>query len=131
MTVIDLEDKPAAWFDMEGGGRIQLRTVPPETMRAIRKQTVKKRVDYPIVAGTARRFEYEELDDELQNELLWDYIIVAWENLFDKGGKPIPCTRENKVLAMNRSKVFSSFFNGCLQKLLEDEAVVVEEASKN
>jgi hypothetical protein len=131
VTVIDLNEAPGAWFDMEGGGRIQLRSVPPDAMRAIRKQTVKKRVDYPIVAGQPRRFEYEELDEDLQNELLWDYVIVAWENLFDRDGKPIPCTRENKVLAMNRSKVFSTFFNECLKKLLEDEAAVVEEASKN
>ena len=35
MTVFDLEEKPGVWFDMEGGGRVQLKTLTPEAWREI------------------------------------------------------------------------------------------------
>ncbi len=131
MTVIDLSDKPAKWFELEGGGRVQLQTVSADAFKAIQKQTVKRKVDFKKIEGTPARLEYEEVNTDLQNELFWDAVIIAWENLSDKNGKPIPCTKENKVLLMTRSAMFVKFITDSLKAVSEDEAKVAEQAAKN
>lgn len=131
MTVIDLDAKPAKWFEMEGGGRVQLQTVSADAFKAIQKQTVKKKVDFKKIEGTPARLEYDEVNTDLQNELFWDAVIVGWENLFDKGKKPIPCTKENKVLLMTRSAMFTKFVADSLKALSEDEVKEAEQAGKN
>jgi len=131
MTLIDIEEPTSRFFEMEGGGRVQLRTISVADFKTIQKQTVKKKVDYKKVEGQAGRFEYEAVDQDLQNELYWDAVIVGWENLTDKNGKEIPCTRENKTLLMTRSKKFLEFVVESLKTLAEDEATAQEEAEKN
>lgn len=131
MTLIDIEEPTSRFFEMEGGGRVQLRTISVADFKAIQKQTVKKKVDYKKVEGQAGRFEYEAVDQDLQNELYWDAVIVGWENLTDKNGKEIPCTRENKTLLMTRSKKFLEFVVESLKTLSEDEAAAQEEVEKN
>lgn len=131
MTVIDLGEVPAKVFEMDGGGRVQLKTVSAEEFKAIRKQTVKKRVDFKKVDGVPGRFPFEEVDEDLQNELFWDAVIVSWENFSDKNGKEIPCTKENKVLLMTRSAKFSKFVADSLKTLGEDEAGQAETARGN
>lgn len=131
MTVIDIDGKPARFFEMEGGGRVQLQIVSADAFRAIQKQTVKKKIDFKKVEGTPGRFEFEEVDTDLQNALFWDAVIVSWENLFDKNKKPIPCTKENKVLLMTRSAMFAKFVADSLKTLGEDEAMRAEEVRGN
>ena len=132
MTVIDVEEGTSAkFFEMEGGGRVQLRTISVADFKAIQKQTVKKKVDFKRVDGIAGRFEYEAVDQDLQNELYWDVVIVSWEGLTDKNGKDIPCTRENKTLLMTRSKKFLEFVVESLKTLAEDEASQEELVGKN
>lgn len=131
MTVIDIEEEKARWFEMGGGGRVQLRTISVQEFKAIQKQTVKHRVEYKKVEGTPARFERDDTDQDLQNELYWDAVIVAWENLMDKKGEPIPCTKENKVLLMSRSKKFLEFVVESLKVLADDEAAQAEAEEKN
>jgi len=109
MTVIDVEERTGVWFDMDGGGRVQIRTLTADDMKSIRKQTVKKRTEFKKVDGTPGRFEYEEVNDELQNELFWDRVITDWSGLYDGKGSEIPCTKENKLLLMMRSIKFAKF----------------------
>jgi hypothetical protein len=129
--IIDLDVKPARWFVMDGGGRVQMQTITADALKAIQKQTVKKRVDFKKVEGTPGRFEFEEIDTDLQNELFWDAVIVGWEKLTDKAGKPIACTRENKALLMTRSAKFAKFVADSLKTLSEDDAAQAEQAEKN
>ena len=110
---------------------MQLRTISVADFKAIQKQTVKKKVDYKRVEGMPGRFEYEAIDQDLQNELYWDAVIVGWENFTDKNGKEIPCTKENKVLLMSRSKKFLEFVVESLKTLSEDEAAQQEIERKN
>ena len=131
MTVIDIEDKGGTWFEMEGGGKVQIRTITTEDFKAIQKQTVKKRVDFKKVDGTPGRFEYQEVNEDLQNELFWDAVILGWENLFDAKENPIPCTKANKLLLMSRSAKFVSFISDSLKSLQDDEALKTENAEKN
>ena len=131
MTVIDLDEPVGKWFEMEGGGRVQLRTLTADILKAIRKQTVKKKVDFKKVEGTPVRLEYEEVNEDLQNELFWEQIIIAWENLFDGKGNEIPCTKENKILLMTRSVKFARFISDSLKTLAEDEQRELEASEKN
>ena len=131
MTVINIEEKQGTWFEMEGGGRVQLRTLTADDLKAIRKATVKKRVEFKKVDGTPGRFEVEETDEEKQNELFWDRVIVSWENLFDGKGEAIPCTKENKMLLIMRSLKFSKFVGESLKVLQEQEAELEEAREKN
>lgn len=131
MTIIDLEEIVPKWFLMEGGGRVQLRTLSIAEFKDIQRKTVRKKVDYKKIEGTVGRFEYEELNQDLQNELYWDAVIVGWDNLTDKSGKEIPCTKENKVLLMTHSKKFLEFVIESLKALGEEEEARRDAEAKN
>ena len=119
------------WFELEDGGRIRLKNLTADDLKEIRKQTVKKRVDFKKVDGTPGRFEYEEVDRDLENVLFWEKVIVDWENFFDAKKKPIPCTKENKLLLMGRSQKFIRVVTDFLKVLTDDDAEQAERAEKN
>ncbi len=129
MTEINFEEVSAKWFEMEGGGRLQLRIPTIEDWKRIRKQTVRKKVEFKKVDGTPGRFEFEEVNEDLQNELFWDAAIVNFENFTNKGVL-IPNIKENKVLLMTNSK-FAKFFGESFKTLTEDEARQAEASEKN
>jgi len=131
MTVFDLDESKGVWFDMDGGGRVKLKTLTPSEWKAIRKQTVKKRDVFKKVEGKAERFEYEDVNEDLQNELFWDAIIVDWENLYDAKEAAILCNRENKILLMDNSQKFASFIVDSLKTLSDSEAAQAEASEKN
>lgn len=131
MTVFDIEENQGTWFDLEAGGRIKLKTLTIEDFKKIEKQTTKKSVEYKRVDGKAERFVCDDVNEDLRNELTWDTCIMEWENFYDKNEKPIPCTRENKILLMNRSMKFLEFVNQCLEQLRNDEKTQTEAEEKN
>ena len=131
MTVFDLEDKPGVWFDMDGGGRVQLKPLATEEWKAIRAQSVKTVSEYQKLDGKWERFEVEKKDDDLQNRLFWDAVIVAWDNLFDGNGNEIPCTPENKTVLMLTQPKFSRFIGECVEALTKDETARAEASEKN
>ena len=131
MTVLNLEEKEGQWFEMEGGGKVELRSLSYDALKKIDKQVSVKRVDFKKVEGTPERFEYKETNEDLQNELFWDYCILGWENLFDSKEKEIPCTKDNKVLLMTKSVMFAKFISDSLQILAESEAKQTEALEKN
>ena len=125
---------PGTAFTMEGGGVVYLRVCAGDDLREIRKKTVKKNKEYKKIDGNLQRITFEEVDDDLQSNLVWDFCIVNWENFFADEAKtiPIPCTTENKLKLMGRSLIFSKFVGDCLQTLrgtLENEEEVVEKNS--
>ena len=124
----DLTDlNPGTWFTMEDGGRVSLRICAGEDYRGIRKQVTKKRVEFK----NGQRYEFQETNEDLLSELLWDFCITGWENFFDSKMDPIPCTKENKVLLMGRSIKFSNFVSSCLDQLTELQKVRAEDLEKN
>ena len=131
MTTFDLEERPGVWFDMKGGGRVQLKTLTPEAWRDIRGKSVKMVPEYQKLDGKWERFEVEKKDDDLQNRLFWDAVIVAWENLQDGNGHEIPCTSENKSLLMLTQPKFSRFIGECVDVLAKDEIARAEASEKN
>jgi len=141
MIVFDLEEKPGVWFDLYGDGRVQLRAISADDWKEIRKQTVKKKVEYKRVEGKAERFPVEEVNEDLQNELFWDKTIQSWDGFsikIKKDGKteivnciPENCTSDLKFLLMMRSPKFAKFVGECLKQLTEDETKQAEQAEKN
>lgn len=131
MTIFDLDEKKATWFDMDGGGRVQLRLLSADDWKAIRAQSVKRSPVYEKLDGKWERFDTETKDEDLQNELFWDAAIVAWENLQDGKGTEILCTIENKVLLMMTQPKFSRFVGECVDVLTKDETVRAEAFEKN
>jgi len=130
---VDGELNPGVPFTMEGGGIIYLRVCAGDDLREIRKKSVKKNKEYKRVDGNLQRLTYEEVDEDLQSQLIWDFCIVNWENLFSDAEKtkPIPCTSENKQKLMGKSLVFSKFVGESLQTLRGEEEVKAEEVEKN
>lgn len=112
MTDFNLEQTTGAWFEMEGGGRVQLKTLDTDEWREIQKETVKKGPpEYPKLDDKYQRFQPDIVDGDLQMAMIWDKTIVAWENLNDKNGNPIPCTMDFKVkLMLMKSPVFREFY---------------------
>ena len=131
MTIFDLEERPGTWFDMEGGGRVQLKTLSAEGWKSIRDQSVKVVPEYRKLDGKWERFEVEKKDDDLQNRLFWDAVIVSWENLQNGKGQDIPCTPENKMLLMLTQHKFSRFVNECTDTLTKDESTRAAASEKN
>jgi hypothetical protein len=131
MTVFDLEEKPGSWFEMEGGGRVQLKAVTAETWKAIRNKSVKVVSEYKKLDGKWERFEIEKVDEDLQNRLFWDAVIIAWENLLDGKGQEIPCTTETKTLLMMTQPKFARFIAECSEAMARADAERAEALEKN
>lgn len=129
-SVFCMDDlNPGQSFEMEGGGVVYLRVCAGDDLRDIRKKTVKKQKEYKKIDGNLQRLTFEEVDDDLQSQMIWDFCIVKWENFFDAAGNPIPCTTENKLKLMGRSLTFSKFVGECLTTIrgtLETEEEAVE-----
>jgi hypothetical protein len=130
-TILDDVAEKSVWFEMEGGGKVLLREISVDDFKSIRKQTIKKKVEFKRVEGKAERFEVEDVNEDLQNELFWDQVIVNWENLYSSQDKPIACTKENKIMLMTKSKRFAKFVSDSIKTLSESEADRAEVAEKN
>jgi len=131
MAVIKLDERPAVWFDYPAGGRVLLRPPMPEKLREIRKMSTTKKADIRKVDGVYQRFAYDDVDDDLQNELLWDHIIVDWDGMVDGKGESVPCTKENKIRAMYRDQDFNGFFSMSLTALIALDSESRDASEKN
>jgi hypothetical protein len=134
---INLSDpNPGAWFDYPDdpdGFRVKVRVCSGKDLEEIQDKTTKVEVEYkaPKKRAQLQRIEYVVVDEKKQRELLWDFCIVDWKNLYDETGSVIPCTKENKLKLMRESIGFASFIADCLEKLTEEGAKREEEAEKN
>lgn len=131
MTKICLEQDTNAWFEIDGGGQVHLQILSQEIIKEIRSQVVKKKIDFRRIDGKAERIVYDDINEDLQNELFWDRIILGWKDLYDSNGIPIECTRQNKVLLMNKSQKFLNFIMENLGKLKDLDTQRIEDIEKN
>jgi len=116
-------------------GRVRLRIADVEAIDKIRAQTRKVVKEFVLNPKTRQmeRVEYEDqtsAQKKAENDMIWDYAITEWENLFDKNGDEIPCTPENKARMMN-IPVFARFVGRCLQLITGANAGLAEGAEKN
>jgi len=135
--LIDLENlNPGTWFDMTDEVKVCLRVCDTEAMRKIRLKTTTKKNEFKKIDGKHERFTWEESDDEMQMDMIYDYCIVDWEGIIDKKtGLGVPCNSENKKLLMGKHLQFAKFISDSLDLLrrqIEGEASQEqEEPEKN
>jgi len=102
---------------------VELRNIPVGELRRIRKETIKRNIEYYRPDQSKEkpfRYEIDDLNEDRLNELLWDYQIVNW-HIEDPDGNEIPCTLENKLLLMSNSTEFAEWIIERLNQLVSDE----------
>lgn len=131
---IDTENlNPGVFFpfaeeeDNDDPGGITIRLANGEVLDTINKKCTKKRVEF----RRGQRFEVIDEDDKRRSELLWDYVIIDWKGLDDMEGKPIPCTKDNKISLMRGSVRVAAFVGNCIEKLTEESELYEEALEKN
>lgn len=133
MTVFDLSENEGVWFEMEGGGRVQLRIPGFRDWQRIRKATVRKE---PFVYEQKEKppilMEREITDEDGQLEMIWDVSIVSWEKLFDANENPMPCNKDMKIFLLTmEDPTFRDYYNEKIKFLTEAKAAQKEQAEKN
>jgi|WetSurMetagenome_2_1015567.scaffolds.fasta_scaffold232827_2 hypothetical protein len=124
------------YFDEEGvspdpkQGWIELRQCSGDELTKITKQTRKKKETYRTVDHRPQRFEYEAIDNELENRLVWDYCITDWF-LPEKSGRKIECNADNKVMMMTQSPTFMSLYAKFMGQLTKTEPETKDDEEKN
>ena len=113
--------------DNKKAGYIEMRIMGAETLKAINKRTTKKRIEYK----RGQRFEVEDKNEDLENELIWDYCITGWSMLVDADGKEEKCNKDNKVKYMTKSPKFMMFVNKRMGILEDDLEVLNTSLEKN
>jgi len=130
--IVDLEDKEEKGsFEFKGGGKVHLRLLSGDDLKAMRKACMTTGVEYPLLNGKYQRFEAPKFDGELFDQMKWDRAITGWDLLFDRNEKQIPVTPENKVLLMEKVPEFAETVNAGLKALKEAEKTRMEQVSKN
>lgn len=128
-VIFDLENlNPGIWidYDEEGKAQVCIRICAGDDLKYIRKKTVKKKIEYK----NGQRFEFEETNEDLFRELLWDFCIVDWKGFIGKDGKEIECTKENKLLLMGKSIEFAKFLGEALEKVGQENREAIEAEEK-
>ncbi|MBI5189959.1 MAG: hypothetical protein HZA22_04740 [Nitrospirae bacterium] len=111
------------WVTWQGKARVKLRPVPNDEGTRINERHTK--------TGWKKHQPIKEVDERKADEDRWDYQIPDWEGLVDAEGKPLPCTRENKVFLMRHYVPFAYFVNTVIFEMANGEKVVAEEEAKN
>jgi hypothetical protein len=145
-------------FNIDGGGTVTVQLLQADALKAMNKACFTTSVEYPLLEDPVtgkkeyRRFEVPKFDSDLWNEMLWDRVIVGWENILDVKERPIPVTKEFKVLLMSeimqmeddtpvikdgktvkipKVPAFSNAVNAGLKVLRETESKEAEVKEKN
>ena len=126
----DLENlNPGTFFPFSDGteGGVTIRVASGDALSEIEKKCVKRKFEWK----RNQRFEVIDEDDEKRSLMMWDYVIIDWDGIFDLNDAPIPCNKANKNLLMQNSVKFSTFVGKCIQKLNEQMEEYEEELEKN
>ena len=151
-VILDIGESKGDWFDffeskidLKTGetiyddpkpdtGRACFRSSRPLIMERIaRREKESEFVLNPKTRSMEKVMSYKNLSAEEQqkeDDDLTDYVITGLEGFFDKSGKPIDCTRENKLALVN-VPVFDRFMARCIELQLNDGLNQVETEIKN
>lgn len=115
--------------------RVRIRVADENALTEIHKQTRKKDAQFvrnPKTRQMERVTFYDQTEEQerLERELLWDHCIEEWENVLDTAGKPVPCTKENKLKIMKNPQ-FARFFFKCCETINDAAEGKKQAASKN
>lgn len=131
-TKFSIKDpNPGVWFKFDDNdpesGEIRIRSINHDRRQEIQRKCIKKKVEYKH----GQRFEYQDTDDDLFSQMIWDYSIAEWAKLEDDDGKELPCDLDTKVFLMKNNVGFAQFVGQCLDQLNDDEENRVARLKKN
>lgn len=139
--IVDLTEKEEKGsFELKGGGKVHLRLRNDKDEKEINAATLTEVVEYPLLKDLSDptgkrenyvRFPSEKRDTNLYIEMSWDKNITGWDDLFDCNKKPIPVTKENKILLMRMVPEFGEAVIAGMKILKENEKKKQEELPKN
>ena len=125
--MFDLENlNPGVTFTHENKWSVTLRMITAEVFTDLQKRAVKRKREFK----DGQIYEYDDIDQDLHNEITWDYCIVDWD-IKDQHKKPIECTKENKIRLMGNSAEFSLFVSQCLGEMTDQLQQKRETLEKN
>jgi hypothetical protein len=128
--IVDLEERiDSGTFELKGGGKVHLKLLSAQDLKDMRRECNTKKVEYPLLDGQYRRFESVDTDSDKWVEMLYDRTITGWDDLYDRNGKPVPVTAENKLLLINKVPAFLEAYEAGM-KVLKAEADGRAEASE-
>lgn len=132
MPFFDIESK-GQWFYFdptnEALGGVCLRAPTAEETEKIERITVD--VKKKFKRGVWR--EDKTTNTKLATQMMWDFCITAWKEVFlDKATPTVcsECTKENKVKAVKNWE-FLRFVNDHLDELMEADTALDEARAKN
>ena len=69
-------------------------------------------------------------DQQKEQDDLTDYVITGLKDFYDAKGKPIECTRENKI-KLSKVPVFDRFMARCMEVQMNANVKQMEKEEKN
>lgn len=132
-----LQSNEGTWFDFcpdkPGEGRICLRVIDVPALNKMHLITRTKVREFKAERkhGKLQLIESEDVNEELENKLLWDHCIVDWENLNAPDGKTIECNQDNKKMVMEKYPFFARIVAGFLEELEAQQIGAAEEVREN
>lgn len=132
-STIDIKTGDIAYEDPKPGtGKVRIRDMGPFLRE--KKRSRKKETEF-VLNRNSRAMEQVELlqtseEEAQEREDAMDYAITGLENFFDAKGKPIKCTKENKM-ALLAIPVFDRFVARCFELQQNASRIQAEVAEKN
>jgi Na+-transporting NADH:ubiquinone oxidoreductase subunit NqrF len=107
------------WFTFgDSGARFKVRNVTTSILRDLRKKASTITMEFK----NGKRSRVENINDELFEKLIQEYILEDWEGLGNEHGDVLKVTDENKQMIFNNLEL-SMFIWECSKSLeIEEEA---------
>jgi len=150
-TMFNLDEASGDWFDFfesqidiktgevsyddpgSENGRVCLREMRPFWQERQRNRKKKHKFVLNSATRAMERVEYYDQTPEEEGQErddAFDYAIINFEDFFDVKGKPIKCTRENK-LKLIAIPVFDRFIARCFELQQNARKIQAEVTEKN
>lgn len=132
--IFDIEKKDnGVQFDFPGGGWIKLRKPSVDDFMRVRRACTENKPFLVEKEGQVPRvFNHEVINEEKMAGMMNDCTIMSWGDFYDKNGKEIPCTPENKTMLMRLDDpTFRDFVNEKLKALSKAGEQAKKEADEN
>lgn len=133
-STIDIKTGDITYDEPKSGtGRVCIRDMGPFWRERLRNRKKKGEfVRNPSTRAMERVEYYDQTAEEeaQERENAFDYAITDFENFFDAKGKPIKCTKENKIKLL-AIPVFDRFVARCFELQQNATKIQTEVMEKN
>lgn len=122
---VDADVSQAVWkkYDVEGETQVKIKPMTPTMLRTTRANNIDTR--------NTKVTSLEKVNDEEWDKDLFDELIEDWKGFIDKNDKPIPCTRDNKIIVIEKFNSIKQWVLAEARELAEEIAQVKKGKAKN